>query len=105
MTARARSMSAVNSPPEDRSPLAEASAWASRIMTISAEMVVPGLIGLWLDRWLGTWFLLALAGFAGGLTLGIWHLIRLTGPDAKRKTSDAKRKTSDDGPSAENLKR
>jgi len=87
-------MPAVNSPPEDRSPMAEAAGWASRIMTISAEMVVPGLIGLWLDRLLGTWFLLALVGFAGGLTLGIWHLVRLNSPDAKHNTSD-------DGPSAE----
>lgn len=88
-------MSTVTSPPEDRSPMADAAAWASRIMTIAAEMVVPGLLGLWLDRYLGTLFLFALIGFAFGLTAGIMHLVRLGGPNVKRKASD-------DGPPAEN---
>ena len=53
-------------------------AWASRIMTVSLEMVVPGLIGLWIDRWLGNKIpVLALIGFAVGMTTGIYHLIQI----------------------------
>ena len=68
----------VNSPPEDRSPLVAAYTWASRIITVSIEMVVPGLIGLWVDQKLGSKVVFTLLGFALGMTVGIWHLIRMT---------------------------
>jgi hypothetical protein len=71
-----------------RSPTAKAYHWASRIMTVSLEMVVPGLVGLFVfDRFLGTEFVFCLLGFAGGLTLGIWHLIKLTSTDESIDTS------------------
>ena len=39
-------------------------------MTVSLEMVVPGLLGLFvLDRFLGTRPVFCLLGFAGGLTM------------------------------------
>ena len=63
---------------DDRSAAAKAAAWASRIMTISLEMVVPGLIGYWLDTKLGTKFILMLAGFVLGFTAAIKHLLHLT---------------------------
>jgi hypothetical protein len=57
--------------------MAAAMEWVSRIITVSFEMVLPGLGGKWLDdRW-GTNFL-ALVGFALGLTVGIWHLLQMT---------------------------
>jgi hypothetical protein len=46
-------------------------------MTISLEMVVPGLVGYWLDQRLGTKAILTVVGFALGTTLGMWHLIRI----------------------------
>jgi hypothetical protein len=55
--------------------------WVAKITTIGLEMVLPGIFGLWLDgRW-GTQFL-GLLGFALGVTVGIWHLLRMT-PGAK----------------------
>jgi len=64
-------------PDDDPPPMAIAMQWVSRITTVVLEMVLPGLAGQWLDdRW-GTGFL-ALAGFAFGLTLGIWHLLIMT---------------------------
>lgn len=70
----------VESPPDDRSPLAIAYGWAIRVMTISAEMVLPGLVGVWLDaeEQLGTRFVFTLIGFAIGLPLALWHLLRMT---------------------------
>ena len=65
-------------PGDDRSPLAAALAWSSAIVTISLEMVIPGLIGYWLDQRLGTQVLFVLLGFAAGMVVFIWQLMRLT---------------------------
>ena len=64
-------------PPEKRSPFAEAAIWTSRITTVVLEMILPGLAGHWLDRRFGTGFLVLL-GFAFGLTAGMWHLLVMT---------------------------
>lgn len=72
----------MTNPPDERSPLAIAATWASRIITISLEMVIPGLLGYWLDnRVLNTKILFTLLGFGFGLTFGTWHLIRMTKSD------------------------
>ena len=48
-------------------------------MSVSLEMVVPGLVGYFvLDRYLGTKFVFCLLGFAAGMAFGIWHLVKLT---------------------------
>ena len=64
--------------PDDRSPLARAMAWTSHVTTISLEMVVPGVIGLWIDQKLGTGMLFLVLGVLLGLGMGMWHLIKLT---------------------------
>lgn len=65
--------------PEDRAAMARAMQWVSRITTVAGEMVVPAVIGAWLDyRW-GTNFL-TLIGLLIGVPLGLWHLIKLTKP-------------------------
>ena len=64
--------------------IAKAYHWASRIVTVCLEMVVPGLVGLWVDRQLGTVVLFGVTGFAVGMTIGIWHLLRLTGSSGER---------------------
>ena len=68
----------MTTPFDDRSPLARAYQWSSRIMVVSLEMILPGLAGYWADRQLGTLFLFTLVGFALGCTGGIRHLLRLT---------------------------
>ncbi|HTQ38175.1 MAG TPA: hypothetical protein VMJ32_04055 [Pirellulales bacterium] len=68
-------------PPEDnRSIISLAYGWATTIIVIAAEMVVPGLIGLWIGHWFGAgaMIVLALLGFAAGMTVAIMHLIRFT---------------------------
>jgi hypothetical protein len=47
-------------------------------MSISIEMVVPGLLGYWIDRRIDTLPLLTVLGFGGGLTLGMYHLLKMT---------------------------
>jgi hypothetical protein len=68
----------------DFSWMAEAMNWVSKITTVTLEMILPGLVGLWLDNRLGTGFL-ALLGLALGVPFGIRHLIAMT--KSKRKDS------------------
>ena len=76
-----------NKPPHDQTPMVIAYQWVGRIMTVAFEMVTPGVLGLWLDSWLGTKVLFTLPGFAVGITLAVWHLIRMT---ASPKPSQSK---------------
>ncbi|MCE9544052.1 MAG: AtpZ/AtpI family protein [Planctomycetia bacterium] len=70
--------------PDDRSAMATALAWASRVMTVALEMVLPGVLGGWLDRRWGTGFLAAI-GFAFGLVVGVAHLVLISRELPKRK--------------------
>jgi cyanate permease len=63
---------------QSRHPYAVAMAWVSRITTVALEMVLPGLVGIWLDRRWGTSPWITLLGFGLGMTLAIWHLIQMT---------------------------
>ena len=47
-------------------------------MTVSLEMVVPGILGHLVDRWLGSKVVFTLIGFSVGLTTGMFHLLRMT---------------------------
>jgi hypothetical protein len=62
---------------DDRAQLAVALDWATRSMTISAEMAVPGLVGYWLDGKFHTGVILTLCGVGLGFALGTWHLVLL----------------------------
>jgi F0F1-type ATP synthase assembly protein I len=66
-------------PDDDRSSEAAAYGWAWRVITISAGMVFPGIVGILLDRWLGFRALFVLLGFGLGMGLGIWQLAQLSG--------------------------
>jgi hypothetical protein len=61
----------------DLSWMATAMNWVTKITTVTLEMILPGLVGWWLDDRFGTRFL-ALLGFAVGVPLGIRHLIATT---------------------------
>ncbi len=63
--------------PDDRDPLARAVEWTSRVTTISFEMVLPGMVGFWIDQRLGTKAIFLVLGVVLGFATGLWHLIRL----------------------------
>ena len=65
-------------PDDRRPPLAQAAAWASRGMTVALEMVLPGLLGIWIDRQLGYKAAFTLVGFGIGFSVALWHLLQLT---------------------------
>lgn len=62
---------------DPRSPIARAMAWASEVTAIALEMVVPAVIGLWIDQKLGTKLVFLIVGVAVGATGGIVHLLRM----------------------------
>jgi ATP synthase protein I len=62
---------------DDRSPFALASEWSARMTSISLELVVPTLIGYWLDRRLGTLPLFLIVGVALGFVTATLSLMRL----------------------------
>ncbi|MFV2065704.1 MAG: AtpZ/AtpI family protein [Pirellulales bacterium] len=84
-------------PPDDRSLYAVASQWVSRVMTVSLEMVVPGLIGLWLDGRIGSTPLFTLAGFGLGITTAIWHLLQMTAEKQDGREPKAGRRDGSEG--------
>jgi hypothetical protein len=57
--------------------------WVARITAVALEMVLPGIVGHYLDRRWGTSFL-SLCGFIAGATFGLWQLIRWS-QEADRK--------------------
>ena len=64
--------------PPERSPVAIALEWSVTIMTIAAEMVVPGLMGHWLDTKLNLRTpIFLLIGFALGGLLATLSLARI----------------------------
>lgn len=80
---------------DDRSPLAEAAAWASHVTTIALEMVIPGIIGVWIDRQLGTVLLFLLLGIILGMTAGIMQLARLRAEPDRGDSSDEEPSNAD----------
>ncbi len=63
---------------QDRSSLAEAHIWVSRVTTVSLEMALPALLGHWLDKKSGMTPWLTVVGAVLGFGLGMTHLLRMT---------------------------
>lgn len=67
----------MNIQPDQRSPYAVAMEWVAKITSVAIEMFLPAVGGHYLDRWAGTNFW-AILGLVFGVTVGIWHLVRMT---------------------------
>lgn len=67
-------------PPDDRASLAQAWAWSSRITSVALEMVLPGVLGYWIDQKLGTVMVFLLLGVILGMTGGLIHLVKMVQP-------------------------
>ena len=73
-----KSVSLMSYVPDGRSRNAIAYHWSSRIISVSIEMVLPGVLGHWLDQRFGTRVLFTILGFGFGLVLGMYHLIQIS---------------------------
>ncbi len=66
-------------------------AWVSQVTSIALEMVVPAVLGLWIDQKLGTRFVFLLIGVILGLIasmLSLLHLARTVGERKARRDRD-----------------
>ena len=69
--------------------MARAYLWVGRIFTVCGEMIVPGLLGYWLDQSLGLGIsIFAMIGFAVGLIGGMTHLVLMANSNANRGNAD-----------------
>ncbi len=59
---------------DDRSALAVGYGWATQIIGIGIEFVLPILVGVWLDRKAGTLILFTIFGVILGLVIGFLAL-------------------------------
>ena len=66
----------VNTPDDDQPPLATAAHWVSQVTGLALEVILPVLIGRWLDQRWGT-SIWTLVGAVLGPVLGCWHLLTL----------------------------
>lgn len=74
-------------PVDDSTSQVVAGQWVARLTTVATEMVLPGVLGYWIDQRLGTKLVFMLLGFGSGLALGVWHLIRMTSPAKRHENS------------------
>ncbi len=81
--------SSPDEPSDGRSALALAYAWAWRVIAISLEMVIPGLVGYWIDSRLGTKALFVLLGFLLGMAVGVLHLLQIARGSTNSSKDDA----------------
>lgn len=75
--------------PKNLSPIAIAYQWVGRIFAVCVVMILPGVGGYWLDRYLGFESpIFAIAGFLLGLVLGMILLVVMaTALQPQRSTS------------------
>ncbi len=69
---------------DDRSMVAQAWGWGYQVISISLEMVVPAILGLWIDRLIGTLPLLLILGAVFGMIAGMVHLLQFAQRLSKR---------------------
>lgn len=79
-------MPSVKDPLREPHPFAAATEWVAKITTVGLEMVLPAVGGRFLDRRWGTNYWV-LVGLVLGVTVGIWHLIRMTQPKSRKRSS------------------
>jgi len=75
---RSVAKTSVNGQLDGPKAIALAYQWVTRITGVCIQMVAPGLIGLWIDRRLGSVVVFTMLGFVAGITLGVWQLVRMT---------------------------
>ncbi len=73
-------------------PMAEAMRWVAVITSVGLEMIIPILIGSWIDKTWSTSFAVWI-GLVIGPAFGFWHLLILTrvqgpGSGSGKKTED-----------------
>jgi F0F1-type ATP synthase assembly protein I len=83
----------VNRDPLERSALAVGLDWAARVTSIGLEFALPALLGVWVDRWLGTRPLATVLGTILGFCVGILQLVKIASRTSEDQASRRRRGT------------
>ncbi len=75
---------------DDRSVMAKSMAKVSELMAISLMMIVPALIGIWIDRMLSTVMLFTILGLVFGMIGAGYQLVALVSQSSNKQKSAAK---------------
>lgn len=75
---------------KDRSFIAAAVNWASRVTSIALEMVVPPVIGLWIDQKLNTGVIFISAGAVLGFCTGMFSLVKMANSATQPKRRETR---------------
>ena len=73
---------------DDRSSTAKALSKVSEILALCLLMVVPALIGSWIDRQFSTVLLFTLLGLALGMTGAVMQLMKLVAPKSNIQSQE-----------------
>ena len=76
---------------DDRSPTAKALSKVTEITTISLMMIIPAIIGYFVDQYFGTVILFTAIGLVIGMGSAIWKLIAFV--STQDKTDEATART------------
>ncbi len=68
---------------DQRSPLSEGIAWASRISALGFEFSLPPIAGHFVDRWLGSNPVGTLVGMIVGFVVGLMHILQIAKNSSK----------------------
>lgn len=89
-------------PPTDRKATSEAAASYTRVVTVAMEMVAPGVLGLLIDRQVGTKAAFAVGGFVLGMVLGILQLVAFAREQTLKNKQVETNDVADDSGEAKN---
>ncbi len=70
---------------DDRSPMAKSLSKGTEIIAICMMMIVPGLIGYWIDQRVGSRVVFTLLGLILGMTVAVMQLVQLVSVSNKPK--------------------
>ena len=76
--------------------MAIAMSWVNTVSAISVSMVLPGVLGYWLDQRLKTRVVFTALGFGLGLAIGILRLLQLSQSSVRGANDDTNKQASDD---------
>ena len=77
-------------PEDDRSPSAKALSKVSQITSISLMMIIPAIVGYFVDQRLKTLILFTAIGLIVGMSAAIWQLVKFVAMENRQNDAQAK---------------
>lgn len=85
----------MNHAEDDRSPTAKALSKVSQITSISLMMIIPAIVGYFIDQRLSTLILFTALGLMVGMAAAIWQLVKFVAMEDRLSKSDQENNSSE----------